>query len=145
MAPCPRTMMFSSHMAGTYAPPAVDGPCTTATCGMPSADMTASLKKMRPPGVKIPACKGREAPLDALAQEEAATVLVAPPRLGGAALARARQARAQLGGEPAMVARVRLELRVAADPRGETSHRTHFGGRFSRNAAMPSCPSSPAR
>src|SRR5439155_22851555 len=62
-----------------------------------------------------------------------------------AALAHARQALAQLGGEPAVVARVRLELPIAAEPRGEPCHRAHFGGRFSRNAAMPSCPSSPAR
>ncbi len=37
------TMTVSSHMAGTYAPPAVQDPSTTATCGMPAADMRAWL------------------------------------------------------------------------------------------------------
>src|SRR5438046_487059 len=99
MAPCSRTMMFSSHMAGTYAPPAVDG--------------RHQLDEGR---------AGIEEALDPLPHEEAAALLVAPPRLGGAALAHARQALAQLGGEPAVVARVRLELPVAADPRYETAH-----------------------
>src|SRR5438876_446363 len=31
-------MTASSHMAGTYAPPAVQEPSTTATCGSPAAD-----------------------------------------------------------------------------------------------------------
>ena len=32
---------FTSDIAGTYAPPAVQGPMTTAICGMPLADMLA--------------------------------------------------------------------------------------------------------
>ena len=48
MVPVPATMTDSSDMAGTYAPPAVHEPMTTATCGMPAADMLAWLKKMRP-------------------------------------------------------------------------------------------------
>ena len=43
IVPCSFTITFSSAMAGTYAPPAVHEPITTATCGMPSADMRASL------------------------------------------------------------------------------------------------------
>ncbi len=35
-------------MAGTYAPPAVHEPITQAICGMPSADIWAWLKKIRP-------------------------------------------------------------------------------------------------
>ena len=41
MLPLLRTMMFSSAMAGTYAPPAVQEPSTTASCGMAAADMRA--------------------------------------------------------------------------------------------------------
>src|SRR5437016_3930282 len=111
MAPCPRTMMFSSHMAGTYAPPAVAGR---------RAVLVAALGGERHQLEEGQA--GIEEALDPLAHEEAAALLVAPPRLGGAALAHARQALAQLGGEPAVVARVRLELPVAADPRYETAH-----------------------
>ena len=48
MVPWLRTMMDSSLIAGTYAPPAVHEPMTTAICGMAAADMLAWLKKMRP-------------------------------------------------------------------------------------------------
>ena len=41
MVPLPRTMTASSDMAGTYAPPAVHDPITTAIWGMPAADMRA--------------------------------------------------------------------------------------------------------
>lgn len=41
MVPLPRTMTLSSAMAGTYAPPAVHEPITTAICGIPFADMRA--------------------------------------------------------------------------------------------------------
>ncbi len=41
--PCPFTMMVSSLIAGTYAPPAVHEPITTAICGMPSDDKVAWL------------------------------------------------------------------------------------------------------
>ena len=41
IVPWPWTMTVSSDMAGTYAPPAVQEPMTTATCGMPSADIRA--------------------------------------------------------------------------------------------------------
>jgi hypothetical protein len=34
-------MIDSSAIAGTYAPPAVHEPITTAICGIPSADMFA--------------------------------------------------------------------------------------------------------
>ncbi len=37
------TMIASSHIAGTYAPPAVHEPSTTATCGSPAADIRAWL------------------------------------------------------------------------------------------------------
>jgi hypothetical protein len=36
-------MIDSSDIAGTYAPPAVQDPMTTAICGMPSADIVAWL------------------------------------------------------------------------------------------------------
>jgi hypothetical protein len=48
IVPVPRTMTVSSDMAGTYAPPAVQEPITTAICGMPFADIRAWLKKIRP-------------------------------------------------------------------------------------------------
>ena len=35
--PVPRTMIDWSHSVGRYAPPAVDGPITSASCGMPAA------------------------------------------------------------------------------------------------------------
>ena len=41
MVPFPLTMMDSSLIAGTYAPPAVQLPRTAATCGMPSPDIFA--------------------------------------------------------------------------------------------------------
>ena len=43
IVPCSLTMMFSSHIAGTYAPPAVHEPMTTAICAMPFADIRAWL------------------------------------------------------------------------------------------------------
>ncbi len=43
IVPVPRTMTVSSLIAGTYAPPAVDEPITSATCGMPAADIRAWL------------------------------------------------------------------------------------------------------
>ena len=43
IVPCSRTMIDSSAIAGTYAPPAVHEPMTTAICGMPSADIVAWL------------------------------------------------------------------------------------------------------
>ena len=65
IVPVPRTMTVSSDMAGTYAPPAVQLPITTAICGMPCADMLAWLKKMRPKcslSGNTSACSGRNAP-----------------------------------------------------------------------------------
>ena len=41
IVPVPRTITVSSDIAGTYAPPAVHEPRTTAICGIPSADMRA--------------------------------------------------------------------------------------------------------
>ena len=43
IVPWPLTMIVSSDIAGTYAPPAVHEPITQAICGMPSADMFAWL------------------------------------------------------------------------------------------------------
>ena len=39
----PRTITVSSLIAGTYAPPAVEEPITSATWGMPRADIRAWL------------------------------------------------------------------------------------------------------
>jgi hypothetical protein len=58
-------MIASSDIAGTYAPPAVHEPITTATCGIPSPDMRAWLKKIRPKCSRsgnTSACSGRKAP-----------------------------------------------------------------------------------
>jgi acetyl-CoA carboxylase carboxyltransferase component len=41
IVPCSLTMIDSSHIAGTYAPPAVHMPMTTAIWGTPAADMRA--------------------------------------------------------------------------------------------------------
>ena len=43
IVPVPRTITVSSDIAGTYAPPAVQEPITTAICGMPCADICAWL------------------------------------------------------------------------------------------------------
>ena len=43
IVPVPFTITVSSLIAGTYAPPAVHEPITTATCGTPAADMRAWL------------------------------------------------------------------------------------------------------
>ena len=43
IVPVPLTMMASSDIAGTYAPPAVQEPITTATCAMRLADIRAWL------------------------------------------------------------------------------------------------------
>jgi hypothetical protein len=55
-------MTVSSLIAGTYAPPAVEEPMTSATWGMPSEDIRAWLKKIRPKcsrSGKTSACSGR--------------------------------------------------------------------------------------
>ena len=65
IVPVPRTITVSSAIAGTYAPPAVQEPMTAASCAMPSADMRAWLKKMRPKwsrSGKTSSCSGRKAP-----------------------------------------------------------------------------------
>jgi hypothetical protein len=65
IVPVPLTMIVSSLIAGTYAPPAVHEPITTAICGIPAADRRAWLKKMRPKwsrSGKTSACNGRYAP-----------------------------------------------------------------------------------
>ncbi len=65
IVPVPRTMIVSSLIAGTYAPPAVHEPMTAAICGIPAADICAWLKKMRPKwsrSGKTSACNGRKAP-----------------------------------------------------------------------------------
>src|SRR5436305_1387416 len=71
MAPWLRTMMFSSHIAGTYAPPA---------CGVP----VGRLRRSPPAGEREPG--------------------------------------APLGRERAVVTGILVELRVAADVRGEAPH-----------------------
>ena len=43
IVPVPRTMTVSSDIAGTYAPPAVQLPITSAICGMPRAESWAWL------------------------------------------------------------------------------------------------------
>src|ERR1700739_2733907 len=51
-------------MPGTYAPPAVELPNTSATVGTPFADSSVSSWKVRPPGTNRSACVGRSAPPD---------------------------------------------------------------------------------
>ncbi len=53
-----------SDMPGTYAPPAVELPNTTATVGMPAADSRVRSRNSAPPGMKISFCEGRSAPPD---------------------------------------------------------------------------------
>ena len=43
IVPVPLTITVSSLIAGTYAPPAVDEPMTTAICAIPAADRFAWL------------------------------------------------------------------------------------------------------
>ena len=43
IVPVPRTIIVSSDIAGTYAPPAVHEPITAESCGMPAADICAWL------------------------------------------------------------------------------------------------------
>ena len=43
IVPCSRTMTASSHIAGTYAPPAVHDPRTAAICAMPALERLAWL------------------------------------------------------------------------------------------------------
>ena len=65
IVPVPWTMTVSSDIAGTYAPPAVHEPITTAIWGMPSAESRAWLKKIRPKwsrSGKTSAWSGRNAP-----------------------------------------------------------------------------------
>ncbi len=65
IVPVPRTITVSSDMAGTYAPPAVHEPMTEAIWGMPSDDMRAWLKKIRPKWSRsgnTSAWSGRNAP-----------------------------------------------------------------------------------
>lgn len=57
-------MMVWSDIPGTYAPPAVELPKTTATVGMPSAESRVMSRKMAPPGMKISFWDGRSAPPD---------------------------------------------------------------------------------
>src|SRR5215469_4166182 len=51
-------------MPGTYAPPAVELPNTSATVGIASADSSVSSWKIRPPGTNRSAWVGRSAPPD---------------------------------------------------------------------------------
>ncbi len=58
------TMIVWSDMPGTYAPPAVELPKTTAIVGMPAADSRVRSRKIAPPGMKISFWDGRSAPPD---------------------------------------------------------------------------------
>ncbi len=51
-------------MPGTYAPPAVELPKTTAMVGMRGADISVMSWNVLPPGMKISLCVGRSAPPD---------------------------------------------------------------------------------
>ena len=53
-----------SLIPGTYAPPAVELPKTSATVGIPAADSWVRSRNSRPPGMKISAWLGRSAPPD---------------------------------------------------------------------------------
>ena len=58
-------MTTVSQSTGKYAPPATQFPITAAYCGMPAADSTALLRKMRPKSSssgKISSCSGRNTP-----------------------------------------------------------------------------------
>src|SRR5262249_37713222 len=55
-----------SLMPGTYAPPAVELPKTREIVGIPAADRRLMLRKLRPPGTKISAWRGRAAPPDSV-------------------------------------------------------------------------------
>ena len=61
---CSLIMTVWSDMPGTYAPPAVEFPNTTATVGIPAADSRVRSRKSAPPGMKISFCEGRSAPPD---------------------------------------------------------------------------------
>ncbi len=65
IVPVPRTITVSSLIAGTYAPPAVQEPITTAIWAIPAADICAWLKKIRPKwsrSGKTSSWSGRKAP-----------------------------------------------------------------------------------
>ena len=53
-----------SLMPGTYAPPAVELPYTTAMVGMPALDRRVRSRKSPPPGMNTSFCVGRSAPPD---------------------------------------------------------------------------------
>ena len=55
-------------MPGTYAPPAVELPKTSAIVGMPAADSLVRSRNVRPPGMKISFCVGRSAPPDSTSE-----------------------------------------------------------------------------
>ena len=57
-------MITWSDMPGTYAPPAVELPNTTATVGIPAADSRVRSLNRAPPGMKISFWLGRSAPPD---------------------------------------------------------------------------------
>ncbi len=57
-------MITWSDMPGTYAPPAVEFPKTTATVGTPAAERRVRSRKTAPPGMKISFWEGRSAPPD---------------------------------------------------------------------------------
>ncbi len=60
----PSTITTWSLMPGTYAPPAVELPNTSAIVGMPAADSRVRSRKICPPGMKISFWVGRSAPPD---------------------------------------------------------------------------------
>ena len=55
-------------MPGTYAPPAVELPKTSAIVGCLRADERVRSRKSRPPGMKISFCVGRSAPPDSTSE-----------------------------------------------------------------------------
>ncbi len=58
------TITVWSDMPGTYAPPAVELPNTTATVGIPAAESRVRSRNSAPPGMKISFWLGRSAPPD---------------------------------------------------------------------------------
>ena len=57
-----------SDMPGTYAPPAVELPNTSAMVGIPAADSRVRSRNICPPGMKISFCVGRSAPPDSTSE-----------------------------------------------------------------------------
>ena len=66
-SPLPCVIKILSHNTGRYAPPATQLPMIAANCGMPAAEITELLRKMRPKSSssgKISSCIGRNTPAE---------------------------------------------------------------------------------